>query len=185
LRPSHGERGLRRRRFGLPRRRVSERPRLTRVAVIADTHSRPLPDACVDELRRADLILHVGDLSTVAVLDELRSYAPVEAVFGNNDEPALVRTLPETAVVQVDDVRIGLVHDGGRRAGREARLLARLPGCDAIVYGHSHLPQLERAAGVWILNPGSPTQRRRAPARSLIVLEIAGKTLRPRLVELT
>ena len=139
----------------------------------------------MDELRAADLILHAGDLSTVAVLDELRSYAPVEAVFGNNDEPALVRMLPETTVVEVEDARIGLVHDAGRRAGREARLLARFPGCDAIVYGHSHLPELERAAGVWILNPGSPTQRRRAPVRSLIVLEVAGKRLQPRLVTLT
>jgi len=144
-----------------------------------------LPEGCVDELRAADLILHAGDLSTVAVLDELRSYAPVEAVFGNNDEAALVRTLPETAVVEVGDAQLGLVHDAGRRAGREGRLLARFPGCDAIVYGHSHLPQLERTSGVWILNPGSPTQRRRAPARSLIVLEVARKKLRPRLVTLT
>ena len=103
-------------------------------------------------------------------------------MLGNNDEPALARTLPETAIVAVEDARIGLVHDAGRRAGREARLVARFPGCGAVVYGHSHLPQLERAGDVWILNPGSPTQRRRAPARSLIVLEVAGKKLRPRLV---
>jgi uncharacterized protein len=109
----------------------------------------------------------------------------VEAVFGNNDEPALVRTLPETTVAEVEDARIGLVHDAGRRAGREGRLVAKFPGCDAIVYGHSHLPQLERAGDVWILNPGSPTQRRRAPARSLIVLDVAGKNLGPRLVTLT
>ena len=136
----------------------------------------------MQELCAADLILHAGDLSTVPVLHELRSYAPVEAVVGNNDETALARTLPETAIVAVEDARIGLVHDAGRRAGREARLVARFPGCGAVVYGHSHLPQLERAGDVWILNPGSPTQRRRAPARSLIVLEVAGKKLRPRLV---
>ena len=139
----------------------------------------------MQELCAADLILHAGDLSTVPVLHELRSYAPVEAVVGNNDEPALARTLPETAIVAVEDARIGLVHDAGRRAGREARLVARFPGCGAIVYGHSHLPQLERAGEVWILNPGSPTQRRRAPARSLIVVEVAGKKLYTRLVTLT
>ena len=134
------------------------------------------------ELRRADLILHAGDVSNASVLDQLRSYAPVVAVLGNNDEPALARALPETTVVEVEAARIGLVHDGGRRAGREARLIARFPGCDAIVYGHSHVPQLERVAGVWILNPGSPTQRRRAPARSMIVLGVSPKKLRPRLV---
>ena len=134
------------------------------------------------ELRRADLILHAGDVSNVALLDELRSYAPVVAVFGNNDEPALAGVLPETTVVEVEAARIALVHDGGRRAGREARLIARFPGCDAIVYGHSHMPQLERVAGVWILNPGSPTERRRAAARSMIVLAVSPKQLRPRLV---
>ena len=134
------------------------------------------------ELRRADLILHGGDVSTVAVLEELRSYAPVAAVHGNNDEPALVASLPAETTVEVGAATIGLVHDAGRRAGREARLLAKFPGCDAVVYGHSHLPQLDRVAGVWILNPGSPTERRRAPARSMIVLGADGKKLHPRLV---
>jgi uncharacterized protein len=143
-----------------------------------------LPVACLDELRAADLILHAGDLSAASVLDELRAHAPVVAVHGNNDEPALVAALPAETTVEVEEARIGLVHDAGRRAGRETRLLSRFPGCGAVVYGHSHLPQLELVAGVWILNPGSPTQRRRAPARSMIVLDVAGKKLRPRLVTL-
>lgn len=144
-----------------------------------------MPAACVDELRAADLILHAGDFSAATVLEELRAYAPVAAVYGNNDEPALAAALPAETTIEVEELRIGLVHDAGRRAGREARLLAAFPGCAAIVYGHSHLPQLERVDGVWILNPGSPTQRRRAPARSMLVLEIAGKKLRPALVTLS
>ncbi len=119
------------------------------------------------------------------MLDELRSFAPVVAVHGNNDEPALVAALPAESVAEVELARIGLVHDAGRRSNREARLLARFPDCDAVVYGHSHLPQLEQVDGIWILNPGSPTQRRRAPERTMIVLDVAGKKLRPRLVTLT
>lgn len=117
------------------------------------------------------------------MLAELRALGPpVEAVWGNADEPELRASLPEELVVEVGDVRIGLVHVPGPRIGRDARLRARFPGCDAIVYGHTHQPQVERVDGVWILNPGSPTERRRSPARSLLLLEIHEKTLRPELV---
>jgi putative phosphoesterase len=110
---------------------------------------------------------------TAFVLRELEAYAPVEAVFGNMDEPALQAALPERRVVEVDGMRIGLVHIAGPRAGREERLVARFPRCEAVVYGHTHVPQLERHRGVWILNPGSPTERRRAPARSMLVVKTA------------
>jgi hypothetical protein len=126
----------------------------------------------VRELERADLILHAGDVVTTAVLRELAAYAPVEAVFGNMDEPALQAALPERRVVEIEGARIGLVHIPGQRSGREERLASSFPGCDAVVYGHTHQPQLERHQGVWILNPGSPTERRRAPSRSMIVLEL-------------
>ena len=126
------------------------------------------------ELDRADVILHAGDLVAASVLRELESFAPVEAVFGNMDEPALQTELPERRVVEVEDLRIGLVHIPGARAGREERLVSWFPGCDAVVYGHTHLPQLERHRGVWILNPGSPTERRRAPQHSMLVLRVMG-----------
>jgi putative phosphoesterase len=93
--------------------------------------------------------------------------------------------LPEELVVEVERARIGLVHVPGPRAGRDDRLRARFPGCDAVVYGHTHLPQVELVEGTWILNPGSPTERRRAQARSLLVLDVAGKTVAPELVTLT
>ena len=88
------------------------------------------------------------------------------------------------AIVQVAEARIGIVHEPGPLEGREARLAARFPGCDAVVYGHTHLPQADRHRDVWILNPGSPTERRRAPARSMLELVVAAGEIRPELVVL-
>lgn len=160
-----------------------------RIAVISDTHlprgARALPAACVERLRGADAIVHAGDLTSLAFLEELRAFGPpVVAVAGNVDEPALHSLLPARAEALLDGLRLGVVHDAGPRAGREARLVAAFPGCAAVVYGHSHQPQVERHEGVWILNPGSPTERRRAPARSMIELEATAGELRPTLLDL-
>jgi putative phosphoesterase len=120
------------------------------------------------------------------VLDELRAIGPpVDAVYGNADEPALRTSLPKRLVVEVADVRLGLVHIPGPRVGREARLASWFGGCDAVVYGHTHVPQADLVDGVWILNPGSPTERRRSPARSLLVLEVVAGGVTPELVVLT
>jgi putative phosphoesterase len=116
-------------------------------------------------------------VTAASFLRELEEYAPVEAVFGNMDEHALREELPERRVVGVEGVRLGMVHVAGARAGREERLLGWFPGCDAAVYGHTHIPQLEQHRGVWILNPGSPTERRRAPAHSMLVVEVEGASL--------
>jgi putative phosphoesterase len=125
----------------------------------------------------------------LSVLEELRSLGPVEGVSGNMDEPAVRVELPAEQVVEAGRVRIGMVHDAGPAAGRERRLAERFVGCDAVVYGHTHVPQVARvergAESVWILNPGSPTERRRAPARSMLVLEIAGGEIEPALVTLS
>jgi len=160
-----------------------------RIAVISDTHlpkgARVLPAACAERLRAADLILHAGDLVSVSFLDELRGLGPpVEAVYGNVDEPALRELLPKERIVEAGEARIGMVHIPGPRAGREERLRARFPGCAAVVYGHTHMPQVERVDGVWILNPGSPTERRKAPVRSMLELAVSAGTLVPALVEL-
>jgi uncharacterized protein len=144
-----------------------------------------LPDACVARLRGADLILHAGDFVAASVLEELRALAPVEAVCGNMDEPALQSGLPERRVVEVEEVRVGLVHIPGPRAGREERLVSWFPGCEVVVYGHTHMPQLERHRGVWIVNPGSPTERRRAPMRSMALVEVDGEALQIRLLSLS
>jgi putative phosphoesterase len=159
------------------------------VAVIADTHMprgrRRLPDSCVERLRAADLILHAGDVVGPAVFGELEALGPpVQAVHGNMDEPALRERLPPTLVVGVGGLRVGMTHDPGPRAGREAALVRRFPGCAAVVYGHTHEPQVARVGEVWILNPGSPTERRRAPTHTMLVLEVADGRIQPELIRL-
>jgi putative phosphoesterase len=131
-------------------------------------------------LEQASVALHVGDVTAAAVLEKLRAVVRVEAVHGNMDEPELKATLPERAVVEAEGLRIGLVHDPGPAQGRQDRLVEWFPGCDVIAYGHTHLPEVARHADVWIVNPGSPTERRRAPGHSLAVL-IDGE---PRLIAL-
>jgi uncharacterized protein len=159
------------------------------VAVISDTHlprgTRALPEACLARLREADLILHGGDFVTLAFLDELRALGPpVEGIAGNMDEPALKELLLRERVVEVEAARIGMVHIAGPRAGREARLAARFPDCHAVVYGHTHVPQVERFQHLWVLNPGSPTERRSAPAHSMLMLRVDGEAIEPELVRL-
>jgi putative phosphoesterase len=147
--------------------------------------SRRLPDECLRLLAESDLILHAGDVVAASVLEELRVLAPVHAVHGNMDEPALKAALPRTRVVEVGGARIGMIHEPGAAAGRAERVAARFPGCDAVVYGHTHLPEVTRHGSMWILNPGSPTERRRARTRTMIVLDVENGGLEPRLVELT
>jgi putative phosphoesterase len=144
-----------------------------RLAIIADTHmprgSRRMPDECVRRLREADLILHLGDFSERSVLEELRALGPpVTAVRGNVDSTELRRLLPLEAEVEAAGVRLGLVHDAGPARGRLERLRERFPDADAVLFGHSHLPLHEAGdGGFQIFNPGSPTERRRAPTRSM------------------
>ena len=148
-----------------------------KIAVVADTHlprgTRKLPDECVRRLEEADLILHAGDFVAVSVLEQLSALAPVEAVYGNMDEPALRQLLPKRHVVEAEGVRIGMVHVPGPAAGRAARLAERFPGCDAVVYGHTHVPERAEHGGVLVLNPGSPTERRRSPSRAMLMLAVA------------
>jgi uncharacterized protein len=142
------------------------------LAIVSDTHMprgpRRLPEACVKRLKRADLIVHAGDLSTWAVLEELRGYGEVVAVHGNVDDAQVRRELPETAEVQAGGVRLAIIHDAGPRPGRLERMRRRFPRAAAVIFGHSHIPLHERAPdGFQIFNPGSPTERRRAPAHTM------------------
>jgi putative phosphoesterase len=163
---------------------------LARVAIISDTHlprgARRLPAECTRLLAGADLILHGGDFVSAEILEELRALGPpVEGVYGNMDEAALKELLPRERVVEVGEAQIGMVHIPGPAAGREARLAARFPDCHAVVYGHTHVPQVERFQHLWILNPGSPTERRTAPVHSMLVLQVRRGRITPELVTLT
>lgn len=148
------------------------------IAVMADTHmpkgARWLPERCLELLAAADAVIHVGDFITAEVLAELEALCPVvHAVHGNVDEPSLRAALPERCEVTLGDHLLGLVHDAGPARGRLARLRSQFPTADAVVFGHSHLPLHETDEnGFQIFNPGSPTERRRAPRRSIGLLRV-------------
>ena len=154
-----------------------------RIVALADTHVRDrgttrLAPAAWSALRAADVILHAGDVVGPAFLEELRALAPVHAVLGNNDDE-LRGVLPETLVLDVDGVRVAMVHDSGARAGREGRLHRRFPDADVVVFGHSHIPwNADGVDGQLLFNPGSATQRRAQPHRTLGVLDVAGGRVR-------
>ena len=152
---------------------------MTHVVVVSDTHirrggKRRLPDALYGHLEEADVILHAGDVLVGEVLDELGGFAPVHAVLGNNDAE-LVGVLPETLLLDVEGVRIGMVHDSGPAKGRAARLRRRFPDAGLVVFGHSHIPWDEEGLdGQLLFNPGSPTERRSQPHRTVGTLDLGG-----------
>jgi uncharacterized protein len=161
------------------------------VAVISDTHmprgARRLPVACVERIGAADLLLHAGDLMTLEVLRELEAIGPpVVAVHGNMDTAELRRTLPAERVVEAGGARVAMVHDAGPRARRLERMRRRFGDrADAVVFGHSHLPLHERARdGFQIFNPGSPTERRRAPVHTMGIARVEGGAIEFELIEL-
>lgn len=161
----------------------------THVLVTSDTHltdGARLPEALLRLAMRADHIVHAGDLVSLDVFETLASFAPVTAVHGNVDDAEAVSRLPEHAEVVLAGVRIGVTHDAGARTGRHERLVRTFPGCAVVVYGHSHMPELERLPDrTLVLNPGSPTQRRRAPAHTAGWVELdAGRILAADLVVL-
>jgi len=159
------------------------------IAIISDTHMprgrRRLPAECVDRLRAADLIVHAGDLMTLAVLEELKGYGEVAAVRGNVDDAEVRAALPETVTVGADGVSLAVIHDAGAARGRLERLRGRFPRADGVVFGHSHIPLHERSPdGFQIFNPGSPTERRRAPAHTMGVARVSAGQLSFRLITL-
>jgi uncharacterized protein len=148
-----------------------------RVVVLADTHAprrwRSCPLRVAQELRGADLILHAGDVCTATVLDELAQYAPVVAVAGNNDGPDVTGWgAAPAAELNLDGLRVAMLHDSGPASGRLARMRRAFPRVDLLVFGHSHIPLDQSGYGLRIFNPGSPTDRRRQPQGTLGVLRI-------------
>jgi uncharacterized protein len=148
-----------------------------RLAIISDTHlprgARALPQACVQQLTGADAILHAGDFIEASVLTALEAIGPpVHAVRGNVDAADLQARLPRTRIVEAAGVRIAMVHDAGPAVGRVVRMQRRFPEADAVIFGHSHLPLHEEWEGFAIFNPGSPTERRRAPSHTMGIATI-------------
>ncbi len=140
-----------------------------RLLLLADTHvparARSLPAVVWDAVDRADVVVHAGDWVGIGLLDELADRAKrLVACWGNNDGPALRERLPEIARVTLDGVRLAVVHETGASAGREKRMAAAYPDTDVLVFGHSHIPwDTTTPSGLRLLNPGSPTDRRRQP----------------------
>jgi len=146
---------------------------VARLAIIADTHmtgtgTRRLPERCAELVAASDLVVHAGDIMTPEALIEIEAIGPpVRAVTGNMDGAELRARLPETDVIEVEGARLAVLHDAGPAAGRLQRMRGRFPDADAVVFGHSHIPLHERDGGFQIFNPGSPTERRRAPSHSM------------------
>jgi putative phosphoesterase len=145
--------------------------------VLADTHlragsARGLPPRALVELGQAEAVLHAGDVVDAALLEELATFAPTHAVLGNNDHD-LVGVLPERLELTLAGVVVGMIHDSGPRRGREARLRRAFPRAGLVVFGHSHIPwNAPGAGGQWLLNPGSPTQRRAQPHATLATVDL-------------
>ncbi|MFC8711796.1 metallophosphoesterase family protein [Streptomyces sp. NPDC057197] len=154
-----------------------------RLLLMSDTHlprrARELPAPLLAELPRADVVVHAGDWVDTATLDLLQARSRrLLAVYGNNDGPELRARLPEVARAELDGLRFGVVHETGAARGREARCAVRFPDLDVLVFGHSHIPWDTTApSGLRLLNPGSPTDRRRQPHCTYLTATVTGGAL--------
>ncbi|GAA3559787.1 YfcE family phosphodiesterase [Microlunatus spumicola] len=166
-----------------------------RVVLVSDTHAprfwKGLPPAVAAHLAGADLILHAGDVCVPSVLDELAAYAPVVVVQGNNDGAEVAAWgAEETWQGELDGLRVAMIHDAGPKQGRTGRMHRRFPEAELVVFGHSHIPLDEsetwsEGTSVRIVNPGSPTDKRRQPFRTLGLLDVtAGRIERLEIVPL-
>ncbi len=146
------------------------------IGAISDTHipdkARGLPDALIEGLRRVDMILHAGDLTTTETLDYLRTLAPVYAVFGNVDDGEVKTVLPRSREIEAGAFRIGLIHGDGASFTTIERARRAFDGVDCIVFGHSHSPIVEEYRSTLMVNPGSPTDRRREPRPSYAIIKV-------------
>ncbi len=151
--------------------------------MISDTHlpvrAKELPPQVWDQVDTADVVIHAGDWVGIELLDELESRsARLIGVYGNNDGPELRSRLPEVARVTLEGLRIAVVHETGAKAGREVRADRDHPDTDLLVFGHSHIPwDSTTPAGMRLLNPGSPTDRRRMPQFSFLTATLLDETL--------
>ncbi len=152
--------------------------------LLADTHvpkrARQLPEQVWDAVAAADVVIHAGDWVEADLVDELEARSTrLVACWGNNDGPAVRARLPERADVTLDGVALTVVHETGASTGREKRMAAAYPNTDVLVFGHSHIPWDTVADnGLRLLNPGSPTDRRRQPFATFMTATIEQSQLR-------
>jgi putative phosphoesterase len=161
-----------------------------KVGLVGDTHlprfGRRIPIALADGLReeRVELIVHVGDFTGPEVPALFEAIAPLEAVAGNNDPPVLTARFGHRKILDVAGTRLGVIHGDGRAGTTVTRSRAAFADdpVDVICFGHSHQPLCERRDSVWLVNPGSPTDKRRQPRYSSAILDVGGGRAEPRLV---
>jgi putative phosphoesterase len=160
----------------------------TRLLLLADTHvparAKRLPDAVMRAVDEADIVVHAGDWIDDATLDLLESRSRVlVGVYGNNDGPELRERLPEIARLTLEEVDVAVVHETGAKQRRDERMDAAFPGTDLLVFGHSHIPwDTVAPSGMRLLNPGSPTDRRRQPVCTMMTVVIDGRRIDATLV---
>ncbi|MDX6550509.1 MAG: uncharacterized protein QOJ31_1193 [Gaiellales bacterium] len=160
---------------------------MQRLLILSDTHvpdfAGAVPAWVLRLAERCDLIIHAGDVTSVAVLEQLAALAPLAVALGNIDREEVAAWGAQPVVTRtVEGVAIAALHDAGQRRGREARLRARFPGADVIVFGHSHQPEILRDGPTWLVNPGSPTWKRRQPASTVVTATVDGSSFTAGLV---
>jgi len=157
-----------------------------KIAVLADTHipkrARALPDQAISIIRQSDLLIHAGDILSLEFLDYLKSIVPVHAVLGNNDIEHHL-DLPERLEIELEGVKLAVIHDSGPTKGRAQRMKRLFPKADAVVFGHSHVPINSFELGILLFNPGSATDRRRQPKHTMGTLELSNGSISGTIVE--
>ncbi|WP_336642464.1 metallophosphoesterase family protein [Microbacterium sp. MMO-113] len=162
----------------------------TRMLLLADTHvpkrAKRLPDAVLQAIDEADVVVHAGDWVDLATVELLQARARVlHGVHGNNDGPEIRRVLPEIARFTVEDTAVAVVHETGAATGREKRMDLAFPDAGLLVFGHSHIPRdTVTPNGLRLLNPGSPTDRRRQPVHTMMHVVVDGRDVEATLVPL-
>ncbi len=155
------------------------------IAVLADTHvpkkARRLPPKALEIIKTSDLLIHAGDILTADFLDYLRQFLPVHAVLGNND---LAIDLPIKLEIELEGVKVAVIHDSGAVKGRARRMKKLFPEADAVVFGHSHIPMNFLEEGILLFNPGSATDKRRQPKHTMGTLQVANGSISGAIVEL-
>ena len=159
-----------------------------KILVLSDTHmprsAQDLPQAVYDRIGDVDMIIHAGDLAEKEVLDKLQSLRPTTAVCGNMDSMRLRSALKEKEVIEIEGVKIGLVHGHGAPMNLVETVKKEFKGVDAIIFGHSHKPMNEVKNGILFFNPGSPTDTVFAPYRSYGILEVTKGNIRGEIIKI-